>query len=147
MLAETVAQPHHTDAELRKILPATWKWKPRIHALATILVSPFPPPPPCNALPLPRVCPRLDRATQGSYGQRELGYLAQENLPPVRGGLGKFVPLHDICAALGTLARVHGGPGSSVRDQMSVALQLLPLNKASPLYPALPNPEHFRRPL
>src|SRR5438132_5443091 len=91
------------------------------------------------------ICP--DRAVQGSCDRRELGCLAGDNLPPLRADLERCVPLHDICAALGIRARGRRGPGSSTRDQMKTALQLLPLNKASLLLPSFPNLAHSRPPL
>ena len=119
----------------------------RIPAPETIPFSPFPRVPPCNVSPLPRICRRPDRAVQGSCGRRELGCLAGENLPPLRADLERCVPLHDICAALGTRARGRRGPDSNTRDQMKTALQPLPLNKESPLWPGLPSLGHFRPPV
>src|SRR5258708_4775672 len=117
----------------KKTSPATWKWNKRTPGQATILSSRFLPLQPCNALRLPRVCPHPDRAARGSCGRRELGCLVAENLQPLPTDREKCVRLHDISAALGTLARVHGGSGSSARYQLRPPLQPLRSNKASRL--------------
>src|SRR6266478_8140540 len=132
-LVETVVQRRCTDAAQRKISLATWKLNRRIHTRATILSSWFPPRPLCSAPPLPRICLHPDKSPQGSCVRRELECWAGENLQPLEVSLGKCVPLRDICAALGTLARAHGERGSNARNQAKSALQPLPLNKASPL--------------
>jgi len=59
-------QPRCTSAGQRRISPTTWRLNTRIHALETIQFSPFLPAPLCNVPPLPRTCPRPDRAVQGS---------------------------------------------------------------------------------
>src|SRR5437016_9540241 len=73
--------------------------------------------------------------------------LAGENLPPLRAGLERCVPPHDISAAPGIRARGRRGPCSNARDQWKTALQPLLLNEASPLLPGLLPPAHFRPPV
>jgi hypothetical protein len=115
---ERVVPLRHTAAAQRKIWPATWRLNTRIHALETIPFSRFPPAPPCNVSPLPHLCPRLDREAPGSCARRGLRCLAAENLPPLRADLERCVPLHDICADLGTHARGRLGPGHIMAGEM-----------------------------